>query len=131
MSCVFRAIRGIMRIMDTASDAPVGTWVPSTEQFGARLALVRQSQHWNIKEAALACGIPEASWRSWEKGAKPRDMVEVCHDIADRTGVDFYWLIAGPSGFEHRPISSDRASSAQNLKWLGENDDLAAALCAA
>ena len=41
-------------------------WVPDTSTFGARLALVRQRMGWNLKEAALACQLPQGSWREWE-----------------------------------------------------------------
>lgn len=79
---------------DTRSPA----WVPTTAVFGARLALIRQHEGWNIKEAALACRIPEASWRSWENGARPREYDSVCRLIAERTACDFYWLLAGDTG---------------------------------
>ncbi len=47
-------------------------WVPDTSTFGARLALVRQRMGWNLKEAALACQLPQGSWREWElKRRKP------------------------------------------------------------
>lgn len=85
--------------MSTVSyPAPPAPWVPSTAAFGARLALVRNHEGWNIKEAALACRIPEASWRSWENGAHPRDVVGICHSIADQTGCDFFWLVDGQPG---------------------------------
>ena len=72
-------------------------WVPNDEAFGARLALVRQRMGWgNVKEAALACGLPTQSWRTWERdGVQPRRLVEVASLIADRTGCDLGWLLAG------------------------------------
>lgn len=74
-------------------------WIPDDGQFGARLALVRQRMAWgNVKEAALACGIPVESWRSWERdGAYPRKIDEVSRRIADRTGADFMWVMSGES----------------------------------
>lgn len=78
---------------------PVETppWIPTDESFAARLALVRWRMGWNIKEAALACGVPAASWRLWElENAQPRRLVEIAARIAERTGVDYGWLLAGP-----------------------------------
>lgn len=75
-------------------------WIPSDETFGARLALVRQRMGWgNVKEAAIACGVPSGSWRNWEKdGRLPRDLARIAALIAERTGVDFDWLIRGRIG---------------------------------
>ena len=72
-------------------------WVADDATFGARLALVRQRMAWgNVKEAADACGVPVESWRRWERdGRPPRDVVEVAGLIADKTGCDYGWLLAG------------------------------------
>jgi hypothetical protein len=81
----------------TAEVAPDG-WVPDATSFGARLALIRQRMEWgNVKEAALACGLPVESWRNWERdGRQPRDYMRVCQVIAEHTGVDVTWLAVGP-----------------------------------
>ncbi len=52
---------------------------------------------WNIKEAARECGIPPASWGSWENGAMPHRYTEKCRLIAERTGCDYGWLVLGPA----------------------------------
>lgn len=71
-------------------------WKPDTTAFGARLALIRWQLNFNQKEAAIACGLPPASWRSWETdGTLPRDLVAVTTVIAERTGVDRLWLMLG------------------------------------
>ncbi|WFF07218.1 helix-turn-helix transcriptional regulator [Micromonospora sp. WMMD1076] len=72
-------------------------WVPDDGTFGARLALVRQRMGWgNVKEAAIACGLPVESWRSWERdGRTPQRIVETAALIAERTGCDYGWLLAG------------------------------------
>jgi hypothetical protein len=72
-------------------------WIPTDDTFGARLALIRQKMEWgNVKEAALACGLPTESWRTWERdGVLPRDLVKVAARITERTGVDYGWLLAG------------------------------------
>lgn len=50
----------------------------------------------NIKEAAVACGLPTESWRTWERdNVMPRRVVEIAAIIADRTGCDYWWLLAG------------------------------------
>lgn len=71
-------------------------WTVDDSTFGARLALVRQRMQWNIKEAARECGIPAASWGTWEGGAMPRRYTEMCRLISDRTGCDYGWLLDGP-----------------------------------
>lgn len=71
------------------------TWVPDTEQLSNRLAMVRHAMGWNMREAALACGIKAQNWREWEDGRQPRDEGKVCAQISDRTGCDFVWLMTG------------------------------------
>ena len=73
-------------------------WRPDDTLFGARLALIRQRMGWgNVKEAALACGQPVESWRSWERdGRMPRDVVRISVEIATVTGCDVGWLAGLP-----------------------------------
>jgi hypothetical protein len=84
--------------MTTVDRAAAQGWVADDSTFGARLALIRQRMRWgNVKEAAVACGLPVESWRSWERdGRTPQRLVEIASIIADRTGCDFGWLVAGP-----------------------------------
>lgn len=72
-------------------------WTADDSTFGARLALIRQRMAWgNVKEAATACGVPAESWRRWERdGRSPRDVLEIAALIAERTGCDYGWLLAG------------------------------------
>lgn len=72
-------------------------WMPDDSTFGARLALIRQRMKWgNVREAAIACSIPPESWRTWERdGVTPRKLVEMSTLIAQATGCDLGWLIAG------------------------------------
>lgn len=71
-------------------------WTVDDSTFGARLALIRVRMDWNLKEAARACGLPAASWRTWERdGAMPRRVVEVCKLISDSTGCNYLWLLTG------------------------------------
>ena len=72
-------------------------WMPDDTTFGARLALIRQRMQWgNVREAATECGIPPESWRTWERdNVTPRRVVDISTRIAQRTGCDLGWLIAG------------------------------------
>jgi transcriptional regulator with XRE-family HTH domain len=97
--------------MTTQSDQePDVDWVPSTDDFGARLALVRQRKNWNISEAAKACGLAETTWHTWEEGSYPRKMEQVCRAIAKASGVNYVWLMTGQTGRDFAPaVNSDRA----------------------
>lgn len=86
-------------MMSVAHNEPARGWRPDDTSFGARLALIRHSCGWNVKEAALACGLPVQSWRNWETaGRRPQDYISVCEKIAERTGVDIAWLAGLPTG---------------------------------
>jgi transcriptional regulator with XRE-family HTH domain len=89
--CLMTAVYGEPRPANTGQG-----WTVDDSTFGARLALVRQRMQWNIKEAARECGIPAASWGTWENGAMPRRYTEMCRLIAERTGCDYGWLVLGP-----------------------------------
>lgn len=78
-------------------------WIPEGT-FGERLAVVRQHHGWNVKEAGLACGIPRATWASWEAGKSPQNYVEQCRKIAERAGVDSLWLMTGAT---HTPTDGE------------------------
>lgn len=71
-------------------------WVPQ-DTFGARLAVLRQALGgWNVKRTADACSLDDQKWRNWEAGkSKPRDLETVARQIADATGCDYVWLMAG------------------------------------
>jgi len=77
----------------TTSAVQAETWVPELD-FSAKLALVRHRMGWNIKEAALACGLPPQSWRGWEIQRRlPHNIRAVGRSISNRTGVDYSWLM--------------------------------------
>jgi transcriptional regulator with XRE-family HTH domain len=69
-------------------------WVPE-DNFGARLALIRQHKSWNVKEAAQYCGISPASWRNWEEGVRPQGLDVVAQKIARAAGCNYRWLMMG------------------------------------
>ena len=93
-------------------------WVPDlTRDFGARLAVVRQHHAWNIRKAAMECGLDPVSWQNWEtKGKMPRNYQTVCEQIADRSGCQFIWLMTGRvvagAGFE--PATSGLCAATVN-----------------
>jgi hypothetical protein len=91
MLCHMTAVQGEPR----PSNLEQG-WTVDDGTFGARLALVRQRMQWNIKEAARECGVPAASWGTWEAGSLPRRYTEICAQIAERTGASYMWLLTGP-----------------------------------
>ena len=96
-----RDLRAIVRRMSTER-----SWgeIPTTAAFGARLALIRWQMGWNQKEAALACGLPHASWREWElSGRAPRNLVEVATKISRKTGISDYWVMTGKVTADHDP----------------------------
>lgn len=86
------AHHGGMSVHEATHQSP---WVPDLSTFGERLAVVRQRMHWNVKEAAAACGLPAQSWRNWERGVRCQDLQEVCAAISRATGADFDWLMRG------------------------------------
>ncbi len=61
--------------------------IPDDSQFKIRLAIVEGISGWtNVKEAALACGLPVESYRGWRtKGRLPRNMAEVAEKICAAT----------------------------------------------
>lgn len=50
---------------------------------------------WNVSEAGVAIGVSGQTWRNWEEGKGCRTMPETCRKIAEVSGCDYRWLIAG------------------------------------
>jgi transcriptional regulator with XRE-family HTH domain len=103
-------------------------WVPDTEDFPARLALIRHHMRWNAKEAAIACGVKPQSWREWElSGRRPQDYEGVCKQIADATRCDLVWLMTGRRATRPEPPphpSSLPRRSGQLLRLTSPAPDL-------
>lgn len=99
--------------------AAVEGWVGSLDTFAERLAVIRQHMSWNIKEAALACGLPATSWRQWElEGREPRNYIDTVKRISARTRCDYGWLLDGrPSGSPSDPeaLPTKREVGSSNL----------------
>jgi transcriptional regulator with XRE-family HTH domain len=74
------------------------------DTFSNRLLLARVlAGHLSIREACERTGLNRGNWQGWERGLRPRDMVEVCELVARALDVDFNWLLlggplAGPRG---------------------------------
>ena len=99
-------------------------WTVDDSTFGARLALIRQRMQWNVKEAARECGIPAASWGTWENGAMPRRYTEMCKLIAYRTGCDLTWLTIGPRpGFDEDSRPNVRSTEPSPRRTTGRRTD--------
>jgi hypothetical protein len=83
--------------MTQAAVQSTASWIPDDSSFGARLALIRQRMGWgNVKRAALACGLPAESWRTWERdNVSPREILEIAEKISEHTGCDYGWLVGG------------------------------------
>ena len=77
------------------STQPNEGWIPSDDAFAARLALIRNRKGWNVKEAAMACGVAPQSWRNWELGVRPHDFQQACEVIAEHSGANINWLALG------------------------------------
>lgn len=79
----------------TEREGRVIATIPS-DTFGHRLLLVRaQLGHLTVKDAAERCGLNYGSWSKWERGALPRDILDVTEAIAEGLGVDRHWLLHG------------------------------------
>lgn len=108
--------------MSTASEERPTPWIArDSDSFGARLALVRQRMGWgNVKEAALACGLPVESWRGWERdNASPRNLIDACRKIAARTGCDVHWLAGLPRmDSNHQPPGLRRVTGYSPTRTL-------------
>jgi hypothetical protein len=105
---------------DTDGQSAARGWTADDSTFGARLALVRQYKKWgNVREAAIACGVPPESWRTWERDhVLPRKYAEVCQRISDATGADRDWLLRGSQASQSPPqmAPSQRQPSAHECQ---------------
>jgi hypothetical protein len=91
----------------------------------------------NVKEAALACGLPVQSWRGWERDNRmPRDLMATTMKVANRTGCDPDWLSGmAASRAQWTPPDEEmvrRQGLEPRTRWFGveddENDSLATVL---
>jgi transcriptional regulator with XRE-family HTH domain len=87
----------------TPESAPEGA-IP-VDTFAARLKLARlHAGNISIRAAADRCGLTHESWSGWERGGKPRDLIDTAERISKELGVDLNWLLrGGPLTPEDRP----------------------------
>lgn len=108
----------MMRCMTaTPTERTTSGWIPEVDTFAKRLVLVRLKMGWHTADpAAREYGLPKESYRWWEKGKSvPRDLIDICWKISQRTGVDFGWLYGGEAMAGEQP-------SSEALKWLRGSD---------
>lgn len=66
------------------------------DTFAARLMLARlHAGNLTIQDAAEKCGLINQSWSNWERGMKPRDLLDVVQAISGGLGIDQNWLLFG------------------------------------
>jgi hypothetical protein len=91
---------------ETATPAPLAGRrgrVPA-DTFSNRLILARaMAGHISIREACELTGLNRGSWQGWERGLRPRDILDAAQRIAASLDVDEHWLLfggplAGPRG---------------------------------
>jgi transcriptional regulator with XRE-family HTH domain len=60
-----------------------------------RLMMVRAHRGLTVKEAAEKTGLGYGAWSNWERGSKPRDILDVVEAISNSLGIDPVWLLNG------------------------------------
>lgn len=81
--------------METTTQTATRGAIPQ-DTFRARLMLVRlHAGDLTIKQAAEKSGLNYGSWSNWERGGKPRDILDVADSISAAFGVDREWLLYG------------------------------------
>lgn len=66
------------------------------DTFSVRLVLARiHAGDLTLRDAAERCGLSFASWSNWERGMKPRDLLEVAQAVSEGLGIDRDWLLFG------------------------------------
>jgi len=69
-------------------------WVPG-DTFAMRLRILRHHLGLSVEEIAGRCRVSPATWSTWERGSRPRDLAEVVARVAAVTGVSRDWLMWG------------------------------------
>lgn len=65
------------------------------DTFAMRLMMVRAHRGLTVKEAAEKTGLGYGAWSNWERGSKPRDILDVVEAISNGLGIDPVWLLNG------------------------------------
>lgn len=89
---------------ETTETTPGRTGRIPGDTFSNRLLLTRAlAGHISIREACEMTGLNRGSWQGWERGLRPRDILDVAQRISEALDVDREWLLwggplAGPRG---------------------------------
>lgn len=66
------------------------------DTFEHRLMLARShAGRLSIQDAAAKVGVKHQSWSNWERGIRPRDIIDVAELISEKLGIDRDWLLFG------------------------------------
>jgi transcriptional regulator with XRE-family HTH domain len=96
-------------VRHTAPAAKIGRRPADT--FANRLLLTRSlAGHLSIREATDLTGLNREAWRDWERGRRPRDILDVCRRIADALDIDHDWLLFGGALAGPRGLPTKRAA---------------------
>jgi transcriptional regulator with XRE-family HTH domain len=99
--------------IDAAALAP--GWVPE-DTFGDRLRSVRRQLGLHVEDIAVMCGVPLATWSTWENGARPRQLDVVVRKVAAATKCDRDWLMWGREvGAQSSPWITPRTERVEQL----------------
>lgn len=74
--------------------APTPPWRPG-DTFAVRLAALRTELGMNAAQISRLCGIADQTWRNWEDGVGPQDLLAAIETIVEHTGCDRDWLLYG------------------------------------
>lgn len=90
------------------------TWIPP-DTFADRLMRARKARKLTVEKAAQAAGVSAATWSTWERGANPRDLLDVVTRVSSGLDVDRDWLLWGQG------IGTTSRSSTD--QYLADSDD--------
>jgi transcriptional regulator with XRE-family HTH domain len=65
------------------------------DTFAMRLMMVRAHRGLTVKEAAEKTGLGYGAWSNWERGSRPRDILDAVEAISSGLGIDPVWLLNG------------------------------------
>jgi transcriptional regulator with XRE-family HTH domain len=77
------------------------TWIPP-DNFADRLLRARKARQLTVAQAAARAGVSAATWSTWERGAHPRDLLDVVRRVSGGLDVDRDWLVWGATATTSR-----------------------------
>jgi transcriptional regulator with XRE-family HTH domain len=91
------------------------------DTFAVRLMLVRHhAGDITIRSAADRCGLNYGSWSNWERGGKPRDLLDTVERISEALSIDRDWLLfGGPLAQEVRRRDRRKPTHTKLLTTIG------------